>query len=124
MAVATGMVVASNYYAQPLLDSIANYFHISATLAGFIVTTAQLSYAVGLMLLVPLGDIFERRSLIITMTLISASGLLITAMASNIWVMLIELRSQGCSPLWLKFLFLLLQPLPHLINEAKQSARL
>ena len=95
MAVATGMVVASNYYAQPLLDSIANYFHISATLAGFIVTTAQLSYAVGLMLLVPLGDIFERRSLIITMTLISASGLLITAMASNIWVMLIGTALSG-----------------------------
>lgn len=95
MAVATGMVVASNYYAQPLLDSIANYFHISATLAGFIVTTAQLSYAVGLMLLVPLGDIFERRSLIITMTLISASGLLITAMATNIWVMLIGTALSG-----------------------------
>ncbi|MEQ5191366.1 MFS transporter, partial [Escherichia coli] len=83
------------YYAQPLLDSIANYFHISATLAGFIVTTAQLSYAVGLMLLVPLGDIFERRSLIITMTLISASGLLITAMATNIWVMLIGTALSG-----------------------------
>lgn len=95
MAVATGMVVASNYYAQPLLDSIANYFQISATMAGFIVTTAQLSYAVGLMLLVPLGDIFERRSLIITMTLISASGLLITAMATNIWVMLIGTALSG-----------------------------
>ena len=95
MAVATGMVVASNYYAQPLLDSIANYFHISATLAGFIVTTAQLSYALGLMLLVPLGDIFERRSLIVIMTLISASGLLITAMAPNIWLMLIGTALSG-----------------------------
>ena len=95
MAIATGMVVASNYYAQPLLDSIANYFHISATLAGFIVTTAQLSYALGLMLLVPLGDIFERRSLIVIMTLISASGLLITAMAPNIWLMLIGTALSG-----------------------------
>lgn len=95
MAIATGMVVASNYYAQPLLDSIAHYFQISATLAGFIVTTAQLSYAVGLMLLVPLGDIFERRSLIVSMTLISASGLLITAMAPNIWVMLIGTALSG-----------------------------
>ncbi|QAV23976.1 MFS transporter [Proteus hauseri] len=95
MAVATGMVVASNYYAQPLLDSIATYFDISATMAGFIVTTAQLSYAIGLMLLVPLGDIFERRSLIITMTLISASGLLVTAMASNIWIMLLGTALSG-----------------------------
>lgn len=95
MAVATGMVVASNYYAQPLLDSIATYFDISATMAGFIVTTAQLSYAIGLILLVPLGDIFERRSLIITMTLISASGLLVTAMASNIWIMLLGTALSG-----------------------------
>lgn len=95
MAIATGMVVASNYYAQPLLDSIAHYFQISVTLAGFIVTTAQLSYAIGLMLLVPLGDMFERRTLIVVMTLISASGLLITAMAQNIWVMLIGTALSG-----------------------------
>ena len=70
-------------------------FIFSATLAGFIVTTAQLSYALGLMLLVPLGDIFERRSLIVIMTLISASGLLITAMAPNIWLMLIGTALSG-----------------------------
>ncbi len=123
MAVATGMVVASNYYAQPLLDSIANYFHISATLAGFIVTTAQLSYALGLMLLVPLGDIFERRSLIVIMTLISASGLLITAMAPNIWLMLIGTALSGsmlCSVVAKFYKFLLPLHLLHLINEEKR----
>ncbi|EIG0369796.1 MFS transporter [Salmonella enterica] len=42
MSVATGLAVASNYYAQPLLDTIAHHFSLSASSAGFIVTAAQL----------------------------------------------------------------------------------
>lgn len=62
MSVATGLAVASNYYAQPLLDTIAHHFSLSASSAGFIVTAAQLGYAAGLLFLVPLGDMFERRT--------------------------------------------------------------
>lgn len=53
MAIATGLAVASNYYAQPLLHSIAQQFNLSTASAGSIVVTAQLSYGVGLLLLVP-----------------------------------------------------------------------
>ena len=53
MSVATGLAVASNYYAQPLLDTIARAFNLSASSAGFIVTAAQLGYAAGLLFLVP-----------------------------------------------------------------------
>lgn len=49
MSVATGLAVASNYYAQPLLDTIAHHFSLSASSAGFIVTAAQLGYAAGLL---------------------------------------------------------------------------
>lgn len=49
MSVATGLAVASNYYAQPLLDTIARAFNLSASSAGFIVTAAQLGYAAGLL---------------------------------------------------------------------------
>ncbi len=59
MSVATGLAVASNYYAQPLLETIATNFNLSVNQAGFIVTAAQLGYAVGLMFLVPLGDMFD-----------------------------------------------------------------
>lgn len=38
MSIATGLAVASNYYAQPLLDTIARNFSLSASSAGFIVT--------------------------------------------------------------------------------------
>lgn len=95
MAIATGLVVASNYYAQPLLDTIALQFNLTTNMAGFIVTAAQLGYAVGLLLLVPLGDLFERKKLIIVMTTLSASGLLITALSDNIWQILLGTALTG-----------------------------
>lgn len=88
MALATGLAVASNYYAQPLLHTIGAQFHLSEAGSGSIVTIAQLSYAAGLMLLVPLGDRFERRRLIVLMTALSAGGLLISAFAPNIAVLM------------------------------------
>ncbi|MCE2706185.1 MAG: MFS transporter [Proteobacteria bacterium] len=85
MSAATGLTVASNYYAQPLLNSIGAQFGLPITTAGSIVTVAQFSYAIGLILLVPLGDMVERKTLIVIMTILSACGLLITAFASNIF---------------------------------------
>jgi len=89
MAIATGLAVASNYYVQPLLDTIARQFNLSTGLAGFIVTTAQLGYAAGLLLLVPLGDMLERRALIVTMSLLAAGGMMLTALSSSLTLMLI-----------------------------------
>ncbi|WP_337123437.1 MFS transporter, partial [Staphylococcus aureus] len=83
MSAATGLIVASNYYAQPLLHTISQQFGLNETAAGSIVMTAQLSYAAGLMLLVPLGDMLERRALIVFMTLLSAAGLLISGFANS-----------------------------------------
>ncbi|QXH48368.1 MFS transporter [Pseudomonas xanthosomatis] len=84
MATATGLAVASNYYAQPLLHSIAEQFGLSTASAGSIVIAAQLSYGAGLLLLAPLGDLFEQRRLIVTMVLISTAGLVISACAPNL----------------------------------------
>lgn len=95
MAIATGLLVASNYYAQPLLETIAAQFGVTAGMAGFIVTTAQLSYAAGLMFLVPLGDKFERRNLIVTMTLLSAIGLVISALSQTLWQLLLGTALAG-----------------------------
>ncbi|OSM94680.1 MFS transporter [Lonsdalea populi] len=95
MSAATGLMVASNYYAQPLLDAIANAFMLSPNQAGFIVTAAQLGYAVGLLLLVPLGDMLERRGLIVGMSLLSAAGMLITASSSSLWVMILGTALTG-----------------------------
>lgn len=83
-AVAVGQAVASNYLAQPLLDTIRELFHVSAGVAGLIVTAAQVGYAAGLMLLVPLGDLLERRRTVVTLAAITAAGLAVAAAAPSI----------------------------------------
>lgn len=89
MATATGLAVASNYYAQPLLHSIAQQFGLSTASAGTIVIAAQLSYGAGLLLLAPLGDLFEQRRLIVTMVLVATAGLVISACAPSLpWLLL------------------------------------
>lgn len=95
MSVATGLAVASNYYAQPLLDTIARAYNLSASSAGFIVTAAQLGYAAGLLFLVPLGDMFERRMLIVSMTLLAAGGMLITASSQSLTMMIVGTALTG-----------------------------
>lgn len=95
MSVATGLAVASNYYAQPLLDTIARAFNLSASSAGFIVTAAHLGYAAGLLFLVPLGDMFERRMLIVSMTLLAAGGMLITASSQSLTMMIVGTALTG-----------------------------
>lgn len=64
MAVACGMAVANLYYAQPLLHTLAQSFGTSEGTAGLIVTMTQFGYVIGLALIVPLGDMLERRKLI------------------------------------------------------------
>jgi predicted MFS family arabinose efflux permease len=64
LAVATGASVANMYYAQPLLPLIRRDLHLTAGVAGLVVTVTQVGYAFGLVLLLPLGDLLERRRLI------------------------------------------------------------
>src|SRR2546427_6810771 len=56
------LCAGANYFNQPLLHSIAIDLGISEARASLTVTMAQVSYALGLLLLVPLGDMLERRS--------------------------------------------------------------
>ena len=95
MATATGLAVASNYFPQPLLPTMARDLGLSTTKAGVIVTTAQLGYAAGLLFLVPLGDLIERRGLIVVMALLSAAGLLTTALAPTLSMVLVGTALTG-----------------------------
>lgn len=88
MSAATGLAVAGNYYAQPLLSTIAQDIGLSTASATGIVTTAQLSYGAGLFLMVPLADLMERRRLIIVLMLLAAAGLVINAFATGLgWLL-------------------------------------
>ena len=88
-AVATGQAVACNYLAQPLLETLRNLFGVSEATAGLIVTAAQIGYAAGLILLLPLGDLFERRRLIITLAAITIAGLAVAAAAPSIGLFIV-----------------------------------
>lgn len=98
MAVATGLAVASNYYAQPLLQTLAETFGVDVRSAGLVVTVAQLSYAAGLLFIVPLGDRLERRGLIVGLYVACAAGLLVSAMSGSFPVLLLGTLVTGlCS---------------------------
>ncbi|HEY2719253.1 MAG TPA: MFS transporter [Solirubrobacteraceae bacterium] len=95
MAVACGAAVANLYYAQPLLSTIAHDFGTSDGTAGLLVTASQVGYAVGLVLLVPLGDLLERRRLITGILLITALGLAATAAAPSFTLLAVALLVVG-----------------------------
>lgn len=83
MATACGLCAGANYFNQPLLHSIAIDLGISEARASLTVTMAQVSYALGLLLLVPLGDMLERRRLVLGLMLLAALGMLASGMAHS-----------------------------------------
>ncbi len=67
LALACGLAAANIYYVQPLIGLISRSYGMPLGAAGVLVTVTQLGYALGLVLVVPLGDIVENRGLILTM---------------------------------------------------------
>jgi predicted MFS family arabinose efflux permease len=84
MAVGSGLSVGSNYYVQPLLPELADAFDSSPGVVGLLVTVSQLGYVAGLALLVPLGDLVERRRLLTLVTALTAGGLALMAAAPSL----------------------------------------
>ncbi|MGZ4178618.1 MAG: MFS transporter [Solirubrobacteraceae bacterium] len=81
LATACGSAAANLYYAQPLLHTLAGAFGVSNGTAGLLITISQLGYVLGLALLVPLGDLRERRGLISATLLLTAVALALAAAA-------------------------------------------
>jgi predicted MFS family arabinose efflux permease len=82
-ACACGLMVANLYYSQPLISLIAPDIGLSTAAASLIVTLTQLGYCLGLLLLVPLGDLLENRKLVVLTTSGAIVALLITSFAPN-----------------------------------------
>lgn len=95
MAVACSFGIASLYYNQPLLPLIGATFDTPDTLTGQLVTLGQISYAVGLLLFVPLGDRFERRRLILALLCVNTLGMLACAVAPSFAMLAIATVGAG-----------------------------
>jgi predicted MFS family arabinose efflux permease len=94
-AIAGGAAVGSLYYAQPLLDIIARDLHVPQGSAGLLVMAAQIGYAVGILFIVPLGDLRDRRRLVPLMMLLSAIALAACSIAPGIGSLTIMLVAVG-----------------------------
>nr|WP_285863937.1 MFS transporter [Pseudomonas sp. BGr12]MDL2422628.1 MFS transporter [Pseudomonas sp. BGr12] len=87
-AITCALAVANVYFAQPLLASMSASLAVPASRIGAVVGATQVGYALGLLLVVPLGDLFERKRLILTQLLLSALALGAVAFAQS-WSLLL-----------------------------------
>jgi predicted MFS family arabinose efflux permease len=83
LAVACGAAVANLYYGQPLLAAIARDLHVGSATAALLVTASQIGYAAGLLGVLPLGDLLERRRLVCRLLLLTAVALVVAAAAPS-----------------------------------------
>jgi predicted MFS family arabinose efflux permease len=89
LAGGTGLTVAALYYSQPTLGVLAGDLHASPRQIGWIPTLTQLGYALGLLLLAPLGDRFDRRNIILLKAAVLCAALLLTGFAPGLSTLLV-----------------------------------
>ena len=86
-AVTCAVTVANLYYAQPLLHSLGSALHVSQGSASLLVTVGQAGYALGLLFIVPAGDIMRRRPLLTWLLAFCALALAVSALAPGLLVL-------------------------------------
>lgn len=89
MTIAAGVVIANNYYNQPLLGEIASTYKVSEAKAGSIAMLAQVGYAIGLLFIIPLGDMLRRKRLILIDFVLIILSLLLAAFSPNIYSLMV-----------------------------------
>lgn len=82
------LAVANVYFAQPLLDSMAESLDVESRMIGVVITATQAGYALGLLLIVPLGDLVNRKRLILSQILLCAVALAAVGAAQG-WLALL-----------------------------------
>lgn len=86
-AVTSGLAVGNLYWAQPLLAAITESFGVETAQGGLLITATQIGYAIGILLLLPLGDILRRRRLIFVLILCSVAALIGCALAPSFTIL-------------------------------------
>lgn len=95
MAIACGLGVANLMYCQPLLGQISRSLHVTEPQVGTIPTLTQIGFAVGVLFIAPLGDVLERRRLIMTMLVLVSISLLVMAWSPSLAILQIAAFSVG-----------------------------
>lgn len=88
MTIGSGLVVANIYYNQPLLVEIAKTFGVSEAEAGNVAMLTQVGYAIGLLFIIPLGDMLRRKRLILFDFVLIILSLLLAAFSTGIYVLM------------------------------------
>lgn len=94
-ACSSGLSVANVYYAQPLLDTLAHSFSITSAAVGGVIFATQVGCALALLLLVPLGDVFNRRRLMHCQLTGLILALLMVSAATHVLVLLVAMLLIG-----------------------------
>ncbi|MFE4416051.1 MFS transporter [Streptomyces sp. NPDC056821] len=94
-AVVCGAAVANVYFSQPLLVTMGHDLAISPALVGSVVTLTQVGYGLGLFFLVPLGDVADRRRLIVAQLLLLVVALAVVAAAHTAAILLAGMAAMG-----------------------------
>jgi len=95
LAAAAGIIVANLYYAQPLVGPIGAALGMPASATGLVVTLTQIGYCLGLLFIVPLGDLLENRRLIVSGLVATGAALALAANASAAWQFLLAALAIG-----------------------------
>lgn len=97
LATGAGLSVASLYYSQPMLGILAADIGVSALDIGLVPTLTQLGYAAGILLLAPLGDRHDRRTIILIKAALLVISLLAAAVAPSLGILLAASLAIGLS---------------------------
>ncbi|HEX8322385.1 MAG TPA: MFS transporter [Tepidisphaeraceae bacterium] len=89
MAAACGTAAANIYYNQPLLGDFAKQFNVDPSRAGLVATASQVGYGIGILFFVPLGDLLERRRVVLTLAYACTLLLVCTGAASSLTMLII-----------------------------------
>ncbi|KFF77130.1 MFS transporter [Serratia marcescens] len=95
LATGAGLSVASIYYSQPMLSVMGADFHVGVGDTGFVPTLTQLGYALGILLLAPLGDRHDRRGIILVKGVLLAMMLLLCSLVSSFSLLLLSSLTLG-----------------------------
>jgi predicted MFS family arabinose efflux permease len=117
LAAACGLTVANMYYAQPLAGPISAALGLSPGAAGLVVTLTQIGYGVGLLLIVPLGDLIENRRLICAVICVGALALLGAALSTYLLAFLVASLCIGFGSVAVQIL------VPYAAHLAPEAAR-